>query len=228
MGITKTDFIRGMQCPKMLWLDAHKREKREIPPEVRERLDFGNAYGDSLMWIFGPYTEIQEYYPGTKHPDKVRMAAKTAELIAAGTEVICEAAFMDCDGNYCAADILRWDNASGCYDLYEIKDAPNITDRFILDAAFQAYLIRKTGLPLGRVYIIYHGDEPYEMEEVTLTVECYASAVEENYDRLCRVKDQPEEYLCETGIHCACPYECWYVGYCKELAKAEQHPDNQL
>ena len=24
MGITKTDFMRGMQCPKMLWLDRHK------------------------------------------------------------------------------------------------------------------------------------------------------------------------------------------------------------
>ena len=54
------------------------------------------------------------------------MAAKTAELIASGTEVICEAAFMDSDGNYCAADILRWDEASGCYDLYEVKNAPNI------------------------------------------------------------------------------------------------------
>lgn len=111
MGITKTDFIRGMQCPKMLWLDSHKREKREIPLEVRERLDDGNVYGDSLMGIFGSYTEVQEYYPGTKHPDKVRMAAKTAELIAAGTEVICEGAFMDSDGNYCAVDILRWDKA---------------------------------------------------------------------------------------------------------------------
>lgn len=227
MGITKTDFTRGMQCPKMIWMDAHKREKREIPLEVRQRLDGGNAYGDSLMGIFGPYTEVQEYYPGTKYPDKVRMAAKTAELIAAGTEVICEAAFMDSDGNYCAADILRWDSASGGYDLYEIKDAPNITDQFLLDAAFQAYLIRKTGLHLGRVYIIYHGDEPYEMEEVTLTVERYASAVEENFDRLRNVKDQPEEYMCEMGLHCACPYECWYYGYCMELAKAEKEQVNQ-
>ncbi len=23
MAITKTDFMRGMQCPKMLWLDKH-------------------------------------------------------------------------------------------------------------------------------------------------------------------------------------------------------------
>ena len=35
MGVTKTDFMRGMQCPKMLWLDAHKREERIIPLEVQ-------------------------------------------------------------------------------------------------------------------------------------------------------------------------------------------------
>lgn len=81
---------------------------------------------------------------------------------------------------------------------------------------------------MGRVYIIYHGDEPYEMEEVTLTVERYASAVEENFDRLRRVKEQTEEYHCEMGLHCACPYECWYYGYCKELAKTEDLSDNQL
>lgn len=25
MGVTKTDYMRGMQCPKMLWLDRHKK-----------------------------------------------------------------------------------------------------------------------------------------------------------------------------------------------------------
>lgn len=23
MGVTKTDFMRGMQCPRMLWIDKH-------------------------------------------------------------------------------------------------------------------------------------------------------------------------------------------------------------
>ena len=41
MGITKTDFIRGMQCPKMLWLDYHKPEQKEIPPEVQDLLLHG-------------------------------------------------------------------------------------------------------------------------------------------------------------------------------------------
>lgn len=221
MGITKTDFVRGMQCPKMLWLDHHKPERKEIPPEVQDRLNRGNDYGDSLMGMFGPYTEVQEYYPGTKHPDKVRMAAKTRELLAAGTKIICEAAFMDGNGNYCAVDILRWDDAGNCYDMYEVKDAVQLSDRFVQDAAFQAYLIRRTGLQLGKVFIVYHGDEPYEIEEVTRTVEKYAAWVDENIGRLRQIKDQDEEYRCETGVHCACPYECWYFGYCRELARKE-------
>ena len=34
MPISKTDFIRGLQCEKMLWLDAHAPEYKIIPPEV--------------------------------------------------------------------------------------------------------------------------------------------------------------------------------------------------
>lgn len=219
MGVTKTDFVRGMQCPKMLWLDRHKPELKEIPPAVQDRLDRGNDFGDRMMGMFGPYVEVQEYYPGTKWPDKHRMAAKTAELLAEGTPIICEAAFMDPQGNYCAVDILRWNLEDHCYDMYEVKNASEVSDRFVQDAAFQAYLIRKTGLPLGRVFIVYHSEEPYDIAEITEAVQQYAPWVDENIDRLGQIKDQLEEYTCEMGVHCACPYECWYYGYCREINK---------
>ena len=64
MGITKTDFMRGMQCPKMLWLDKHKPKLKVIPPEVQEKLDAGNEFGD------------------------LAMGKKTAEHLEAGTSVI--------------------------------------------------------------------------------------------------------------------------------------------
>lgn len=222
MGITKTDFIRGMQCPKMLWLDRNKPEKKEIPPKVRKLLDGGNAYGDSLMGMFGPYTEVREYVPETNIPDKARMVKKTAELIAAGTKIICEAAFMDHAGNYCAVDILRWDDTECRYDMYEIKNASQISERFIVDAAFQANLIRRTGLPLGRVFIVYHGEEPYDIEEITQTAAKYSSVIEENIGLLSDVADQHEEYNCAMGIQCACPYECWYYSYCRDHGSKER------
>ena len=63
MAITKTDFMRGMQCPKMLWLDKHKPSLKVIPPEVQARLDAGNDFGDRAMGMFGPYEEMTVYLP---------------------------------------------------------------------------------------------------------------------------------------------------------------------
>ena len=60
MALTKTNFMRGMQCPKMLWLDRHKPSLMImiIPPEIQARLDAGNEFGDRAMGMFGPYEEM--------------------------------------------------------------------------------------------------------------------------------------------------------------------------
>ena len=216
MGLTKTDYVRGMQCPKMLWLDRHKPEAREIPAEVRCRMVRGNDFGDRMMGVFGPYIEVQEYYPGTKHPDKEKMAAKTAELIAAGTKIICEAAFMDGEGNYCAADILR--KTDDGYEMYEVKNSPSVSETFVKDTGFQAYLIRKCGVFLKRIFIIFNsGDpyDPYQVEEITERTNRYAVWVEDNIGKLGEIAQQSEEVLTEMGSQCSYPYKCWYYGYCE-------------
>ena len=128
MGITKTDFMRGMQCPKMLWLDKHKPSLKVIPPEVQARLNAGNDFGDRAMGMFGPYEEMTVYRPGTTIPDKKAMVERTQEHLALGTEVICEAAFMNYN-NYCAVDILRKTDKG--YDFYEVKNASEVHDQFI-------------------------------------------------------------------------------------------------
>jgi len=43
MANAKTDFMRGMQCRKMLWLDNHKSSLKIIQPEIQARLDAGNG-----------------------------------------------------------------------------------------------------------------------------------------------------------------------------------------
>ena len=127
MGITKTDFMRGMQCRKMLWLDKHKPGLRVIPPEVQAKLDAGNDFGDRAMGMFGPYEEMTVFRPGTRIPDKKKMAEKTAQHLQMGTPVICEAAFINYN-NYCAVDILRKTDQG--YDFYEVKNAAEMHDSF--------------------------------------------------------------------------------------------------
>ncbi len=215
MGITKSDFIRGMQCPKMLWLDKHKPECKIIPPDVMRKLIGGNEFGDAMMGAFGPFVEVKEYYPNTTRPHLKRMAAKTAELIEAKTPVICEAAFLDPDGNYCAVDLLRYDAGNGCWDLIEVKNSKEVSETFLLDAAYQAALIRRTGLPLGKAFLLFHAEEPYAITEITEEVAARQQLIENEWPRLAAVKEDDDEILQSMGEQCHAPYECWYQKYCQ-------------
>ena len=215
MGITKTDFMRGMQCRKMLWLDKHKPQLRVIPPEVRARLDAGNEFGDRAMGMFGPYEEMTVYLPGTRIPDKKKMAEKTAEHLRLGTPVICEAAFINYN-NYCAADILRR-NEDGGYDFYEVKNTPELHPQFVKDAGFQYYIMARCGVKIGKIFIVLHGpdeEDPFLPVEVTAEAKAYYKWVNDHIWDLNRMQKQPEEIAASPGEQCTEPYECWYYGYC--------------
>ena len=53
MGIIKTDFMRGMRCVKMLWLDKHKPNLRGISSAVKNRL------GDAMTLVTGQWQYLR-------------------------------------------------------------------------------------------------------------------------------------------------------------------------
>ena len=224
MGITKTDFMRGMQCPKMLWLDRHKPKLRVIPPETQARLDAGNEFGDRAMGMFGPYEEMTVYRPGTTIPDRKKMAQKTQLHLLLGTPVICEAAFINYN-NYCAADILR--KTEGGYDFYEVKNAPELREQFIRDAGFQYYIMNRCGVRIRRIFIVLHGpdaENPFLPAEITKEARALAPWVNDHIWVLNRMQKEKEEPEILPGAQCTCPYECWYRAYCS----GEGKPDIQV
>ena len=214
MAITKTDFMRGMQCPKMLWLDKHKPQFKVIPPETQAILDAGNDFGDRAMGIFGPYAEMTVYRPGTHYPDKEAMLRRTQEHLEVGTPVICEAAFSNYN-NYCAVDILR-KTAAG-YDIYEVKNVRELTETLVRDVSFQYYILKRCKVNVGRVFIVLHGPDeadPFLPVEVTDRVRKLYSWVNDHIWDLNRMQKQPGEPEVEPGEQCEKPYGCWYCGYC--------------
>ena len=214
MAITKTDFMRGMQCRKMLWLDKHKPGLRVIPPEVQERLDAGNDFGDRAMGMFGPYEEMTVYLPGRRIPDKKAMIAKTQDALSRGVGVICEAAFSNYN-NYCAVDILR--RTESGHDFYEVKNAPEVYEQFIRDAGFQYYILTRCGLKIGHIFIVTHGpdeENPFVPVEITKEAKGFYRWINDNIWDLNRMQKQAEEVQTAPGGQCTSPYECWYYGYC--------------
>jgi hypothetical protein len=243
MPISKTDFVRGLQCEKMLWLDAHCPQERIIPPEVQAKLDAGNDFGDKAMGIFGAFTETtcfredgRLYYAG--------MIEKTKALLAAGENVICEAAFT-WYGNYCAADILRRDGEK--YALYEVKNTFFVRNEFITDLGFQRLLLRKNGVPLSACFLILRGDEPegltqpknmpeiekegghvrveyvehdnfrYKIVDVSKAAARMERVAEKQIFELGKLKRK--DVACPNvgiGEHCQSPYPCWYYDFCQK------------
>ena len=208
--------MRGMQCPKMLWLDKHKPKLKIIPPEVQARLDAGNEFGDRAMAMFGEYEEMTVYRPGTTIPDKKAMIRNTEEALNRGASVICEAAFSNYN-NYCAVDILRRTDTD--YDIYEVKNSLEVSEQFIKDVAFQYFVVSRCGIKIGRIFIVLNsGDDenPFLPVEVTDQVKVLYSWINDHIWNLNRVQKESEELRIEPGEQCTNPYECWYYEYCHD------------
>ena len=234
MPISKTDFVRGLQCEKMLWLDAHAPELKIIPPEVQARLDAGNEFGDKAMSIFGEFVETTVF----KENGRLNYAAmieKTQALLAQNQAVICEGAF-SWYGNYCAADILKKDGDG--YALYEVKNAPAVRKEFLLDLGFQRLILRKCGVKITTCSLILNADKKEEsegqvcdeaiehgglrflIEEVTRLARVEERVAEKRIFELGKVKkkDAPLPQI-PVGEQCDCPYRCWYYEHCHKKSE---------
>ena len=211
MRLTKCDFMRGVQCPKMLWLDKHKPQYKLIPPDVQERLAAGNAFGDKAMGMFGDYAEMTAYTADGRI-DCATMLANTQTHVKKETPVICEGAFAVGE-LYCAVDILRRGN-DGTYSMYEVKDAPNVEPQFILDAAFQYYVVSQS-VKINKVYIVTHGENdtfvPHDVTKLVAATQIVLPALIREINADCDTTIEPNHPCNE---HCETPYRWWYWNYC--------------
>ena len=220
MRLTKCDFMRGVQCPKMLWLDKHNPQYKVIPPDVRDRLEAGNDFGDRAMGMWGTYVEMTARTPSGRI-DCSAMLFNTQAHLQKKTPVLCEAAFAVGD-LYCAVDILRLDE-EGCYQMYEVKDAEAVEPQFVLDAAFQYYVATRS-IKISRVYIVIHGEGdllvPCDVTDLIIATQKGLPAMINRVHAAGDTLDEPN--VC-CGKQCKTPYRCWYWDYCNTQKRRNKY-----
>lgn len=236
MPVSKTDFIRGLQCEKMLWLDAHRPDLKIIPPEIQAKLDAGNEFGDKAMGLFGAFTETTTLREDGRL-DFAAMLAKTQTLLENGEEVICEGSFT-WYGNFSAVDILR--KVENGYELCEVKNAYTAREEFITDLGFQRLILRKCGVKVVAAKLVLRGDTPpegvaidadspleknaeyierdgflYKLVDVTKETRAPERLASERIFELGKLKRKDALMPCVgVGEHCEKPYRCWYYEHC--------------
>ena len=213
--LSKSKYCKGIQCPKILWLDAYKPEEAENVLSETVMAN-GNLVGDLARRYFGAYSLVEFSF------NKAEMTQKTQAFMDAGAENIAEAAFLH-DGLYCAVDILHR-NGDG-WDIVEVKSSTHLTDIYVEDMAFQYYLLTKCGLHIKHVFNMHlnsgyvrHGEldlkELFTLEDCTDTVVSRFDYVARTIADIRQYISVTEEPVHDIGLHCENPYECAYKKYC--------------
>ena len=217
MRLSKSRYVTGLQCPKILWMNEHMPEQFDESVRDEVRLAEGNVVGDLAMGYYGDFVEV-EFDPG----DFAGMAERTSELLDAGTPVICEATFIHGD-NFCMADILRVEE--GGVHVVEVKATNELKDYHLDDASYQLWVIEQCGLAVKSVGLMHlnrdyrrEGDidirELFVVEDITEEARYRAESVPMNIQRIARKADAAEEPDVRVGGQCGNPHACGYQAWC--------------
>jgi predicted RecB family nuclease len=150
--LSKSLFVAGVQCHKLLWWKVHEPLAVELQPDkvLLDRFDQGQAVGELARDLFpgGTLVSIDR--------NRDTRLTLTQRALAAGTPVLFESAFQTSDV-FVSPDILQRD--AGGNALIEVKSASSQKNEHIVDAAVQAHVLQQNGVELDRVEIMHLNKE---------------------------------------------------------------------
>jgi hypothetical protein len=212
MKLSKTNYLVYRDCPHNAWVKVHKPEVYHAEPlSVFEQaiIEVGNDVD----------VRARDLFPGgvlIRRGD----AAGTAELVASRVPVLYQPVF-ETDRYTTACDILVWHEATGAYDLYEVKASTSGEDRkakddlYTHDIAFQALVLRANGVPLGRLNLVrldgtYVSDGTLDLSRL-LTREDFTERADAIMEKVASEMDAAHDLLQLAGLP-APPCSCIYKG----------------
>lgn len=213
--LSKSRYMKGLQCHKALWLTQHRPKLREESESAKKAFAQGHAVGELAQEIFPGGVLIP--YKGLTLDEQLQL---TQEYLAKA-KVIYEAAFQH-NGVFVKADILR--KARGGWELYEVKGSSKVKDIYLDDAAVQYHVITSSGLPVTKAFVVHLNtdycrqgkldlEKLFTRKNVTPDVLKRQAEVKKEIARQKRMLKGTEPDI-SIGKWCNSPYECDFAGYC--------------
>jgi Domain of unknown function(DUF2779) len=215
--LSKSLYIRGLQCHKSLYLDRRRPELRAEPtPELEALWASGHEVGDFARMLFPGGVVVP--FEGLTGDEQL---AKTREEIDRGTKAIYEATFSH-DDVFVKADIIVRNR--GYWDLYEVKSSTSVKEHHWDDVAVQYHVLSGSGLPVHKAYLVHinngyvrDGDivpeELFVLQDITGIVKGKQPSIP---DTLAEMRAMLRGAMPEIDIgpHCNDPYECDFTNFC--------------
>ena len=225
--LSKSKYIRGLQCERALWLDVHEPRLARYTAEQMRRFDRGRDFEYAFKSRFPDGIDISaelkrnvDLYP-----------ARTAELLdlRPGTDtktVLFEAGFQY-DDVLVLADVVC-QREDGSLDIYEVKSGTTLSETYRRDAALQHYVISHCR-EVHSFSIVYNGldgingangqggqDGPFAIVDLTAELAAEGDRIAANIAEMKTIVRATAEPDTPTGQHCLTPYACPYQHHCQQ------------
>ena len=208
--LSKSRYLAGLQCPKLLWTQINQPEGIPEPDTITQYIfDQGHVIGEYAKRLFPGGIDIS-------HDDFMDNIITTKKLLVERKPLF-EAGILS-GRIYCRLDIFNPVNEDE-WDIIEIKSGTSVKEVYIDDVSFQKFCCEKAGLKIrncklgfiNKQYVKNGEIDPKELfvlEDISAQVEEINQSIEERVFNLLEVisnKACPEVAI---GQHCLAPYEC--------------------
>lgn len=222
--ISKTRYLAGLQCLKLLW--HHFHDKSKFPPldsHTQAIFDQGHEVTAMAQTLFPGGIEIKG------HEDYDAILRKTQELLPKRKPLF-EPAF-SAKNIFARSDILN-PNKDGSWGIYEVKSSTQTKDVHLPDLAFQKYCYESAGLKIKKCHLILVNNQyvrrgkidPKQLlsiEDVTEEVVPHFVQVAKNIKTMLKVLAEKSCPDIKIGSQCSAPYQCPLTDHCWKFLPEE-------
>ncbi|HDL02984.1 MAG: DUF2779 domain-containing protein [Candidatus Helarchaeota archaeon] len=212
--LTKTKYLNGLQCSKLLWVSEH--DKARVPePDISTDYNFeqGIMVGNLAKQLYPGGIDLASFPFGENLEKTQELLDERLPLFEAGFKV-------KFDGReiFSKIDILL-PVEDDQWDIIEVKSSTKVKAPNIEDVSFQKFCLERAGLKIRKCHLMhinnqYVRNKEIEVDrllvavEVTDEVEEYIGNVEQESINMLNILDKEDEPDIEIGDYCNNPYEC--------------------
>jgi len=210
--ISKSKFLSGLQCPKLLWNVYNAKDLIPEPDAAQQAIfDQGHQVGELAKRLYPGGIEIEgDVYDFDEILSRSRQALEQRRPLY-------EAAFTF-NGGFARVDILN-PVGSDAWDIIEVKSGTEAKDVNLLDLAFQSFVYTGAGLKIRRCGLMHvnrdyvrRGEvDPkkfFKVVDVTKDVSGLSREIEPQLEAMFSVIRRKQEPEVKIGPHCSDPYPC--------------------
>jgi hypothetical protein len=208
--LTKSKFLTGLQCPKLLWLEVNSPERLpQVDLATQFIFDQGYLVGELAKKLFPEGIGV----PNNGFMENIR---ETTDLLHQNKPLF-EAGIL-AGQVYSRVDILK--PATGeQWDIIEVKSSTSVKDVNIQDVAFQRHCCEILGLPINRCYLAYINNQYtrvgevkpeglFTVDDITALVEGVSPDMRNRIDGMLEIISSEKCPDIGIGPHCRDPYDC--------------------